>query len=131
MRSPGGTRRNAYRKPAAEADTIVLTNVRSSTTIPFIVKIKYPALPNKVLLQFSWRRGAKGSRGQGFKGLFSKDFISAFNILSISAILEGIETTDLLICEVRPYLSSFGNFAVIFYISKQSLYAFCQTFKSL
>jgi len=30
-----------------------------------------------VLLQFSWRRGAKDSRGQGFKGLFSKDFISA------------------------------------------------------
>ena len=27
-----------------------------------------------VLLQFSWRRGSKGSRGQGFKGLFSKDF---------------------------------------------------------
>jgi len=26
------------------------------------------------------------SRGQGFKGLFSKDFISAFNILSISAM---------------------------------------------
>ena len=28
-------------------------------------------------------------------------------------VLEGIDTTDLLICEVRPYLSSFGNFAVI------------------
>jgi hypothetical protein len=40
----------------------------------------------KVLLQFSWRRGSKDSRGQGFKGLFSKDFISAFNILSISAM---------------------------------------------
>ena len=39
-----------------------------------------------VLLQFSWRRGSKDSRGQGFKGLFSKDFISAFNILSISAM---------------------------------------------
>ena len=26
---------------------------------------------------------------------------------------EGTDTTDLLICEVRPYLSSFGNFAVI------------------
>jgi hypothetical protein len=46
-------------------------------------------------------------------------------------VLEGIDTTDLLICEVRPYLSSFGNFAVILYISKQSLYDFCQTFKSL
>ena len=39
-----------------------------------------------VLLRFSWRRGSKDSRGQGFKCLFSKDFISAFNILSISAI---------------------------------------------
>ncbi len=28
-------------------------------------------------------------------------------------VLEGIDTTDPLICEVRPYLSSFGNFAVI------------------
>ena len=84
-----------------------------------------------VLLQTSWRRGSKDSRDQGFKGLFSKDFISAFNILSISAIFEGIETTDLLVCEVRSYLSFFGNFAVILYISKQSLYDFCQTFKSL
>jgi len=32
-----------------------------------------------------------------------------------SGIFEGIETTDLLICEVRAYLSSFGNFAVILY----------------
>ncbi len=39
-----------------------------------------------VLLQFSWRRGSKDSRGQGFKCLFSKDFISVFNILSISAM---------------------------------------------
>ncbi len=39
-----------------------------------------------VLLQFSWRRGPKDSRGQGFKCLFSKDLISAFNILSISAM---------------------------------------------
>ena len=39
-----------------------------------------------LLLQYSWRRGSKDSRGQGFKGLFSKDFISAFNILSISAM---------------------------------------------
>ena len=30
--------------------------------------------------------GAKDSRGQGFKGLFYKDFISAFYILSISAM---------------------------------------------
>jgi hypothetical protein len=38
---------------------------------------------NMVLLQFSWRRGSKDSGGQGFKGLFSKDFINAFNLLSI------------------------------------------------
>ena len=37
-----------------------------------------------VLLQFNWRKGSKDSRGQGFKGLFFKDFISAFNVLSIS-----------------------------------------------
>jgi hypothetical protein len=41
---------------------------------------------SNVLLQFSWRRGSKDSRGQGFKCLFSKDFVSAFNILSISAM---------------------------------------------
>jgi len=35
---------------------------------------------------YSWRRGFKDSRGQGFKGLFSKDFISAFNTISISAM---------------------------------------------
>jgi len=28
-------------------------------------------------------------------------------------VLEGIDTTDLLICEIRPYFSSLGNFAVI------------------
>jgi hypothetical protein len=54
----------------------------------------------KALLQFSWRResarhkkGGLDSRGRaryenggrGFKGLFSKNFISAFNILSILA----------------------------------------------
>jgi hypothetical protein len=33
-----------------------------------------------VLLQISWRRGFKDSRGQGFKYLFSKDIISVFNI---------------------------------------------------
>ena len=51
-------------------------------------------------------QGSKDSRGQGF-------------VLYPSAILEGTDTTDLLNCEVRPYLSSFGNFAVILYISKQ------------
>ena len=53
------------------------------------IATRFDATPLKkimVLLQFSWRRGAKGSRDQGFKGLFSKDFISAFNILSISAM---------------------------------------------
>jgi len=39
-----------------------------------------------VLLQLSWRRGSKDSRGQGSKCLFSKYFIRAFNILSISAM---------------------------------------------
>jgi len=32
---------------------------------------------------------------RGFKGLFSKDFVSVLNILSISAIFEGIDTADL------------------------------------
>jgi len=31
-----------------------------------------------VLLQFSWRRGAKDSRGPGFKGLFFNIFIRLF-----------------------------------------------------
>jgi len=39
-----------------------------------------------VLLQISWRRGSKDSRVQGFKCLFSKEFISAFNVHSISAM---------------------------------------------
>jgi hypothetical protein len=77
------------------------------------------SLDLRVLLQFSWRRGSKDSRGQGFKGLFSKDFIRVFNILSLSAILKKIDTIDLLISEVRPYLSSFGDFAVILYISTE------------
>jgi hypothetical protein len=38
---------------------------------------------NEHLFLCCWRRGAEDSRGQGF---VSKDFISAFNILSISAI---------------------------------------------
>jgi hypothetical protein len=48
-----------------------------------------------------------------------------------SAILDGIDTTDLLIYKVRQYLSSFGNFAVILLISKQSSYGFCQTLNSM
>ena len=35
---------------------------------------------------FSNLVGEEGPRVPGFKGLFSKDFISAFNILSISAM---------------------------------------------
>ena len=50
------------------------------------VYYKFIGFKNKILLQFSWRRGLKDSRDPGFKGLFSKDFISFFNILSISAI---------------------------------------------
>ena len=50
---------------------------------------------------FSKLVGEEGPRIQGFKGSS-----------------EGTDTTDLLICEVR-YLSSFGHFAVILYISKQ------------
>ena len=45
----------------------------------------YIILNYQVLLQFSWRRGSKDLMNQGGKGLFSKDCISAFNILSISA----------------------------------------------
>jgi len=68
--------------------------------------------------------------------LFSKDFISAFNIFSISAMSFFSVPNSLFsikskfpannICEVRLYISSFGKFAVIVYISKQSLYDFCQ-----
>jgi hypothetical protein len=89
-----------------------------------------------VLLQLSRRRGSKDSRGRGFKGVFSKDFISVINILTISAIsfidvpnfplqlnlnpMLLIYTTDLLICDVEPYIFPLGDFAVILYISKQS-----------
>jgi hypothetical protein len=90
---------------------------------------------------FSNLVGEEGPRIQGAKGLFSKDFISAFNILSISAMsLFSVPNSPFSIkskspanniCEVRLYIFSFGNFADIVYISKQSLYDFCQTFKSL
>ncbi len=143
-----------------------------------------------VLLQFSWRRGSKDSRGQGFQCLFYRDFINAFNFLSISATsffavpnspfstklkspcrepLSRTAANNILVsssqtktirnvkhpnvingclssisfCNIRknrhkrssylwrPYFSSFGNFAVILYIFKQSSYDFCQTFNSL
>jgi len=45
------------------------------------------ALKIQVFLLFLRRRGAQDSRGLGFKGLFSKDFIGAFNTLSIPACL--------------------------------------------
>ena len=48
-----------------------------------------------VLLQFSWRRGSKDSRGQGVKCM-----------LSTAAILEGKLATALLICNVKSNLSS-------------------------
>jgi len=66
--------------------------------------------------------GEEGSRIQGVKDsrvCFLK------TLSALSTFFEGIETTDLLICEVRLDLSSFGNFAVIPYISKQSSYDFC------
>ena len=56
-----------------------------------------------VFLQFSWRKGSKDSRGQGFKGLFYKDFISAFNILSISAmVLFGVPNSPFSIKSKSP-----------------------------
>jgi uncharacterized protein involved in tellurium resistance len=42
-----------------------------------------------VLLQLNWRRGSKDSRSKGFKGLFSKGFISAYSIS-----LEPLAQTD-------------------------------------
>jgi len=56
-----------------------------------------------VLLQLSWRRGSKGSRSQGVKGLFSKDFIRIFNNLLISV-----------------YLMLFENFSFILYLKRVS-----------
>ena len=49
-----------------------------------------------VLLQFSWRRGAKDPRGQGSKGLFSNDLIIAFCILYTSAM-------SLFIVSITPF----------------------------
>jgi len=39
-----------------------------------------------VLLQFTWRRGSKDSRAQGFKGLFFRRFISVFDSFSSLAV---------------------------------------------
>jgi hypothetical protein len=60
---------------------------------------------NKVLLQFIWRRGFEGQRIQGFQVLVFVPYPSA--------IFEGIEKADLLIFEIRRYISSFGNLAAI------------------
>jgi len=38
----------------------------------------------------------------------------------LTAILDGTDTAALLICEVSPYLSSFGKLFVILYVSPQS-----------
>ena len=40
-----------------------------------------------VLLQFSWRRGSKDSRGQGVKCLLSNEFVIVLSILKTSATL--------------------------------------------
>jgi hypothetical protein len=43
----------------------------------------------------SWKKGAKDSRGQGFKCLFSKDFISALTILLLfDKLLNTIDKTS-------------------------------------
>ncbi len=60
-------------------------------------------------MRVSWRRGSKDPRDQGFKGLFSKDFISAFNIFSISAM-------SFLLYPIHLFL----------YISKQGSYDFAK-----
>ena len=56
---------------------------------------------NLVLLQFSWRRGSKDSRGQGAKCFLSKDFIILLSILSTAAILARMSATALLVCNVE------------------------------
>jgi len=46
----------------------------------YISEIRFypcPELAIMVLLQVSWKRGFEDSRGQGFKHLFSNDFIIA------------------------------------------------------
>jgi hypothetical protein len=76
---------------------------------------------------FSNLVGEEGSRGQGFKGLFSKNFIKAFNILSISAIFFLVYPIQLFQLNLNPL----PIISVFLYIYKQSSYDFCQTFNSL
>ena len=47
------------------------------------------------LLQFSWRRGSKDSRGQGVKCLLSNDLIIVLSIFLTFAKLEGMPEADL------------------------------------
>ena len=69
------------------------------------------------LLQFSWRRGSKDSRGQGAKCLLSNDFIIFLSILSTSAKLEEMSETALLVCNVKENLSSLEDtFVIHFFI---------------
>ena len=50
----------------------------------------------------SWEKGFKESRIQGFECLFSRDLIITFSILLTSP-------SSLIICEVKPYIFSFGD----------------------
>ena len=82
--SPLGVPQAIYCEPTGETGLECITHYRwryylESETDRIVLKVYF-----QVLLQFCWRRGPKDSRSQGFKGLFSKDFISAFTVLSIS-----------------------------------------------
>jgi len=48
-----------------------------------------------------------------------------------SAMLEGIDTAALLICEINPNFSSEGNLELNLYVETTKSIDFCQTFKSL
>ena len=65
------------------------------------------------------RRGSKDSRGQGLKGLFSKNFISAFSILFVFARSFLVYPIDLFQWNLDPQLIISSPS-----IRKQSLYAF-------
>ena len=51
-----------------------------------------------VLLQFSWKRGFKDTRGQGVKCLLSNELVIVLSILSAALIFEEMFATALLIC---------------------------------
>jgi len=65
--------------------TLHISPFKVSFTVFFYLRL-VEELKHGVLLPISWEKVVQDSRGQGFKGLFSKNFISGFNILSISAI---------------------------------------------